>query len=422
MEKQINTLEIKVTSPTFTVADRAVLYARVSSDDRVREGRNLSGQLEMGQEYATKKQYQIITEIAEDDRGASGYDIDLPNLNKIREMAHQGKFDVLIVRELDRLSRNLAKQLIIEEELKRYGVRIEYVLAEYDDTPEGRLQKHIRATVAEYEREKIKERMMRGKRRKVEAGHIIVNNRPPYGYKKIEKENHMTLEILEDEAKIVRSIFTWYTVEDESGNPLSVFKITRKLTQMKIPTRGDKDKKVAKKRKQGHWAMSTVNRILNSETYAGIWHFGKYDARQHRNPDDRLIAVEVPAIISPEIFEAAQSRMENNQMNSKRSQKYNYLLNRRTVCMSCGYKMNAICPNKSKGYIYYRCPSGIHPNLKQRCEEPYFRVPDVDESVWQWVKKIITDPTTLEKGLADHQADQEKVNEPLQQRLEVVEM
>jgi len=47
------------------------------------------------------------------------------------------------VRELDRLSRNLAKQLIVEEELKRAGVRVEYVLVEYDDTPEGRLQKHL---------------------------------------------------------------------------------------------------------------------------------------------------------------------------------------------------------------------------------------------------------------------------------------
>ena len=63
-------------------------------------------------------------------------------------------FDVLVVREIDRLSRNLAKQLIVEE-MKRDVVQIEYVLGEFPDTPEGNFMKQVRASVAEYEREKI---------------------------------------------------------------------------------------------------------------------------------------------------------------------------------------------------------------------------------------------------------------------------
>ena len=47
---------------------RAVLYARVSSDDRGKEGRNLAGQLEMGREYAQERGYAIVAELAEDDR------------------------------------------------------------------------------------------------------------------------------------------------------------------------------------------------------------------------------------------------------------------------------------------------------------------------------------------------------------------
>jgi site-specific DNA recombinase len=88
---------------------RAVLYARVSSDDRVKDGRNLAGQLEMGREYAQERGYRIVAELAEDDRGASGAEIDLPQLNKARAMAQSDKFDVFVVREIDRLSRNLAK-------------------------------------------------------------------------------------------------------------------------------------------------------------------------------------------------------------------------------------------------------------------------------------------------------------------------
>jgi hypothetical protein len=53
---------------------------------------------------------------------------------------------------------------------------------EYDDTPEGRLQKHIRATVAEYEREKIRERMVRGRNLKVKSGQVLTgaNNIPSF--------------------------------------------------------------------------------------------------------------------------------------------------------------------------------------------------------------------------------------------------
>src|SRR5215210_5943558 len=104
--------------------NRAVTYARVSSDDRSKGGRNLAGQLEMCREYSINHGYELIAELSEDDRGASGASFELEQLGVILEMAREQQFEVLVVRELDRLSRNLAKQLIIEEELKKCGVRI----------------------------------------------------------------------------------------------------------------------------------------------------------------------------------------------------------------------------------------------------------------------------------------------------------
>lgn len=144
------------------MSKRAVLYARVSGDDRVNESRNLNGQLDMCREYALGKGYQIIAELPEDDKGASGYEVALPKLDQVLEMAKAKQFDILVVQEFDRLSRNLAKQLIVEQKLNRAGVTVEYALTQYDDTPEGRLKKHLRSTIAEFEREKIKERMSRG--------------------------------------------------------------------------------------------------------------------------------------------------------------------------------------------------------------------------------------------------------------------
>ena len=146
-----------------------------------------------------------MIELAEDDRGASGAAFELEQLNRASEMARNGAFDVLVTREIDRLSRNLAKQLIVEAELKRSGVTIEYVLGEYPDTPEGRLNKHIKATIAEYEREKITERTTRARRLKVQAGSTMFNGNPPYGYKEIQLANgHWALEIVPEEARVVQ--------------------------------------------------------------------------------------------------------------------------------------------------------------------------------------------------------------------------
>ena len=91
---------------------RAVLYARVSGDDRGKDGRNLAGQLEMCREYAVENEWEIAAELSEDDRGASGASFELAKLGLVLEMAEVGTFDVLVVRELDRLSRNLAKQQV----------------------------------------------------------------------------------------------------------------------------------------------------------------------------------------------------------------------------------------------------------------------------------------------------------------------
>src|SRR5450759_1805942 len=162
---------------------RAVLYARVSGDDRNKEGRNLAGQIEMCRDHAQGRNWQIVAELAEDDRGASGAAFELPQLDRVREIARAKELDVLVVRELDRLSRSLAKQLFVEDELKRCGVEIEYVLDDYADTPEGSLMKNVKASVAEYERLKVTERMVRGRNLKVKAGSVLVQQRPPYGYK-----------------------------------------------------------------------------------------------------------------------------------------------------------------------------------------------------------------------------------------------
>ncbi len=411
---------------TFTVLERAVLYARVSGDDTRKEGRNLAGQLEMGRSYAHEKGYNIVAELSEDDKGASGADIDLPQLNRVREMAHAKEFDVLIVREIDRLSRNLAKQLIIEEELHKAGVRVEYILASYDDTPEGRLQKHIRATVAEYEREKIKERMRRGKQLKVKAGNILNAARAPYGYKPNEDGNSFVVN--DAEAETVRYIFSLFL----QGNTVEA--IRRKLTELGIPTPSDVRKfhGVDKLVSFGQWNRATIHKILTSETYIGTWYYGKAKNKKFRKADgstgyraiknskNQWIKVDVPPIISQDVFVFVQTKLTENAERRGKPAKGKWLLSKRVTCNECEYKMG-VEATRRKGeikYAYYVCPASRRKDVPRHCTQKPFNQSKVDEVVWGWIVETMSDEKRLEHALNSNAAKRDKERQPIQRQFD----
>ena len=400
---------------------RAVLYARVSGDDRGKDSRNLNGQIDMCREYALSHGYLVVAELAEDDRGASGASFDLPELNRALEMSRAQEIDVIIVREIDRFARSLAKQLIVEQEFKRNGVKIEYVFGEYPDTPEGSLNKNIKAVIAEYERLKISERMVRGRRQKVKAGHILAHGKPPFGYRIVEVNGRCQFEIIEEEAEVVHKIFEWFIEGDGVNGRLPIRKICKKLTEEKAL--------VPKTRKRSHnrWARPTINRILRSETYAGIWRYGKFgnkDGKRFLNPEEHFLEVEVPAIVSREVWKAAQKQIENNKLYSMRNQKYNYLVGKRVTCGSCGYKMLSSGTLLKEGqYLYYRCSAarGYDDYTRECSNARYFRVDRVDSTIWKWIKRLLEDPEALNSGLLAYQQEREAMMTPLLERQQVIE-
>lgn len=400
---------------------RAVLYARVSGDDTKNGGLNLEGQLEMCREYANKQGWHIVTELAEDERGVSGARMDAPELSRALDMAQAGDFDVLLLREMDRFARKLAKQLVIEEQFNRAKVDVVYVLEEYADTPEGRLNKHVRATIAEYEREKIRERMVRGRRRVVKNGGIMVHGAgAPYAYSCVEKDGRIILEIVEDEAVIVRLIFEWYTNER-----LTIRAIAKRLTKMQVPTPGDKaDKNVRKKRGACQWGPSSVNNILNRETYAGTWRYGRYNSfTNETNPKEHHLTVTVPAIISRKTWQDTQARKAQNKAQAARNTRHDYLLRALAICGNCGASVGCQANRLPKRtYLYYRCSAAKrNDSYVNDCNMIQFRADKVDAVVWRWVRDFIGDPDAIEKGARVYQKQRRKAKQPLYDQLDITE-
>ncbi|HHY47732.1 MAG TPA: recombinase family protein, partial [Firmicutes bacterium] len=226
----------------------AIVYCRVSTEDQARHGYSLIDQLD-----ACKKKAQALgaTEIIECvDEGISGSILERPGLTRARDLIRQGHVDLFVCYDPDRLARNLSHQLIVTEEIERAGVRLEFINFDWKDTPEGKLFYSLRGAIAEYEKEKIRERTMRGIRRKVLSGQVPLYP-GTYGYRP--SESGTSIEIEPHEAAIVKKMYEWCAYEDMGGQGIAT-----RLNGLGIPSpRGAK------------WDKTVVLRLLRNPAYRG---------------------------------------------------------------------------------------------------------------------------------------------------------
>lgn len=134
---------------------RAAIYARVSTVDQQPEN-----QLAELRRYAEARGWTIQEYV---DHGVSGAKDRRPALDTLVQDARRRRCDVVLCWRLDRLGRNLKHLITLLEELQTLGVAF-VSLAEGIDatTPAGELQMHILAAIAEFERERIRERVLAG--------------------------------------------------------------------------------------------------------------------------------------------------------------------------------------------------------------------------------------------------------------------
>jgi DNA invertase Pin-like site-specific DNA recombinase len=137
---------------------KAAIYARVSTFDQEPEN-----QLQELRRYVEARGWTATEYV---DRGVSGAKDRRPALDQLLADARRRRFDVLVCWRLDRLGRNLKHLITRLDELQALGIAF-VSLAEGIDatTPAGKLQMHILGAIAEFERERIRERVLAGLQR-----------------------------------------------------------------------------------------------------------------------------------------------------------------------------------------------------------------------------------------------------------------
>ena len=384
----------------------AAIYARVSSD-RQKEDQTIASQTAALRAYAAEVGLEVPADWIFEDEGISGATLLRPALERLRDLVAQLEVPVLLCYSPDRLARKYAYQALLMEEFARSGTEVQFLKGPKADTPEDELLLQFQGMIAEYEKAQISERTRRGKVHRARSGSPAVLSGAPYGYRYVRKREHAEAqyEILEPEATVVRELFRRYT-EDV----VSIGELARSLTVQGIPT--------AKGKRT--WDRSTVWGILRNPAYCGRAAFGKtrvtdrvarvtrpvrlkgIRGRRRTADEDRpredWIEIAVPALVSDDVFEAAQRRLQENKHFSARNTKEPSLLQGLVACQSCGYGYyRTSTRTRARKLHYYRCLGSDDYRYENGriCANRPVRQDYLDDVVWQHITALLSDPRLI---------------------------
>jgi site-specific DNA recombinase len=414
---------------------RIAFYARVSTEQQARN-HTIAGQVTALRERIAADGGQLEPDDAYIDEGYSGALLLRPGLERLRDAVAAAMIERVYVLAPDRLARRYAHQVLLIEEFRRAGTDIVFLNHPIGGTAEDDLLLQIQGVIAEYERAKILERSRRGRRHAARLGLLSAFTTAPYGYRYIPKDlggGVARFEVVPDEARIVRLIFTWIGLER-----VSLREVCRRLQRAGCPTR----------RGATHWYASTIRGMLLNRTYIGraIYGHARYvpappklrPIRGHphpcRRPSARVavpptewIEVAVPALVDPAVFEAAQAQLdENRQRKRERRKGPRWLLQGLTVCRRCGYAYyGKMAPRsdwtKSKEVLcYYRCigTDGYRFDGHAVCDNPPVRGDYLEQAVWARVRALLEEPDRVaseyHRRLSDAQAGSRQSDDVLQ--------
>jgi site-specific DNA recombinase len=305
------------------------LYARVSSDQQA-QAQTIASQVAALRARVTGDGCVVLPECEFIDEGYSGATLVRPGLERLRDLSANGGIERLYVHSPDRLARKYAYQVLLLDEFQRLGIEVVFLNRELSHSPEDELLLQGQGMVAEYERAKILERSRRGKRHAAQVGSVNVLCGAPYGYRYVSKHEGggtARYDILEEEARVVRQVFSWIGQER-----LSIGEVCRRLQRAEERTRTGRIQ----------WDRSVVWGILKNPAYKGTAAFGKTRTgplrprlRAQRNgslqprravadysvPREEWVLIPVPPLIEAALYEAVQDQLAENRRRARQSQR-----------------------------------------------------------------------------------------------------
>jgi site-specific DNA recombinase len=322
---------------------RCAIYRRVSTDMQAEEGFSLEAQNIRLRAYAESQGWTIVEDYC--DEGFSAKNTDRPQMQRLISDIKKKKFDVVLVYRLDRFVRSVLDLHELLQLMERYDVKFKSATEVFDTTSAtGRLFITMIATLAQWERETIAERVHMGMLKKVEQGQR--NGAPaPYGYDLVNGK----LVINEEESKWVKYIFQRYgTVGSQT--------IAKELNGKGIKTK-----------KGDIWSDFSIRYLLRNPIYAGLvrWNYETYSKGiRKRTGEEVMTEISQPdfvPLIDRNMFDEVQRLLERRSTMAFRSDNF-YPFSGIAKCEKCGNSFTGAFKKLKSGKVhrFYKCRGRIN--------------------------------------------------------------
>ena len=331
-------------------AARAVLYARYSSD--MQRDSSIDDQLRNCRRRVEVEGWTVTHVYA--DRAISGSDANRPDYRAMLDAAARGEFDVLVIDDLSRFSRDSVEQERAIRRLEFQQIRIISTSDGYDSTSKARkVHRGFKGLMNEIFLDDLRDKVHRGQTGQAEKQYWLGGR--AYGFDlrptldPVRKDAYgqperigTKLEVNPEQAAVVQEIFQLYI------EGVSCRQIAQRLNDRGVPSAGSTWKR--KVRRCSGWAGSAVRAILFNPLYTGLvrWNVSQFIRnpdtgafKRLRRPSDDVIQHhdESLRIVSDQIFQAARNRTRRASAPNQRLKsggRAKYLLSGLLICEQCG--------------------------------------------------------------------------------------
>ncbi len=351
--------------------ETAVTYNRFSPGPDQRE-ESITGQLRENHRLAKQKNLTVIHDYI--DRCISGKTDNRPQFLQMLKDAEKGLFKYIICYQTNRFARNTYDAVVHKHKLKKFGVKVIYSKMSIPQGPEGVIFERFMEAFDEYYSEELKQKVLRGQYDNALQGKFL-GGRLPYGYKLDENNKYI---IDEERSVIVREIFTRYAAGEKARD------ICNDLNKRGIRTSTG-----------GEFGKNSLPCILHNPKYMGVYDF------ESKDPDLEAIHSEdtVPAIVTKELFERAQKRMESNRHKKSKKKPDDdviFLLSGKAFDGNCGGALIGDSGTSRNGvtHYYYTCTNKKH---KKGCKTKSVKKDWLENAIVEATRAILDNRNLTEK-------------------------
>jgi site-specific DNA recombinase len=386
---------------------KAGIYLRVSSEEQ-RERQTIRTQREFAETYCELHGLEIFNFYVDDGVSGTVPLHERPGGAQALRDAQSRNYDVLLGYKIDRFARSARLILNTVEELASYGVGISSMTESIDtSTPAGRMQLTMLSAFAGFERDTFLERSAHGTARAAAEGRPL-GGIVPYGYL-VEGKKQLARWAI-DETKVwgdwtAADVVRWI-YERLGVDRWSCRQVADELNARGVPTayqragRGTRTKKTAPR-----WRASRIRNLVTNPIYCGRYQYG----RRSTNPDRAVIEATMPALVSEELWQAAQDTLRFLRFVPKDGSPRINLLRGLMVCGICGLHFCG-ARGRDKESTWYRCNGQTvdHGPIAGRCVAKSIKAEWIEPLVWADIKGWLRDPgAVLEElsGQAQHAAE-----------------